>query len=145
MDSEIIKNVTEQDLKDANNDASDEALDTEMKENEELREQIFHSLLKEPNLNFYTGPMSCSKMLGDNLIAVIKFIINLIRVAAVIATIVLCMMTMLPAVTNGDAGEFNKAVKKCIWTVVIMLLIILAPVLLRTIGNLFNWDLCGLF
>ena len=145
MDSEILKNVTEQDLKDANNDASDEALDTEMKENEELREQIFQSLLKEPNLNFYTGPISCSKLLGDNLIAVIKFVINLIRVGAVIATIVLCMMTMLPAVTNGDAGEFNKAVKKCIWTVVVMLLIILAPVLLRTIGNLFSWDLCGLF
>ena len=55
------------------------------------------------------------------------------------------MMTMLPALTKGDAGEFNKAIKKCIWTVVVMLLIILAPVLLRTVGNLFNWDLCGLF
>ncbi len=145
MDSEILKNVTEADLKDANDEAADDALEEEMKDNEQIRDEIFQSLLEVPNLNYYTGPMTCSKLLGDNIIKVIKFIINAIRVAVVIATIVLCMMNMLPALTNGDAGEFNKAVKKCIWTVVVMLLIILAPVLLRTIGNLFSWDLCGLF
>ena len=69
-----------------------------------------------------------------------KFIINAVRIGSIIAAIVLCMMTMLPAVTKGDAAEFNKAVKKCIMIVIIMLLIVLSPVLIRAIGNLFNFD-----
>ena len=78
--------------------------------------------------------------MGDNLVLVMKFIINAVRVASVIATIVICMMTMLPAVTNGDASELNKAIKKCILVVIIMLLIVLTPVLLKTIANIFGFD-----
>ena len=143
--TEILKELTEQSLLDENESAAEEDIQQEIEENKQLREDIFNHTLNVPDFEFYTGTMSCEVLLGDQLIKVIKFIINLVRIGAVIATIVLCMMTMLPAVTKGDAGEFNKAVKKCIWTVVVMLLIILAPVLLRTIGNLFNWDLCGLF
>ena len=54
------------------------------------------------------------------------------------------MMTFFSALTKGDAKEFNNAVRKCIWLAVVLMLIILIPVLLRTIGNLFNWDLCGI-
>ena len=140
IDSEILKNVTESDLKESNDTAADDALQTEMEENEQLRENIFNSLLKVPNLNYYTGPMNCAKLMGDNLVLVMKFIINAVRVASVIATIVICMMTMLPAVTNGDASELNKAIKKCILVVIIMLLIVLTPVLLKTIANIFGFD-----
>lgn len=143
--NEILKQQTEQNLIEENKNAADADVQKEIEENRELREEIFNGMLKVPEFDFYTGTMSCEKLLGDQLIKVIKFVINLVRIGTVIATIVICMMTMLPALTKGDAGEFNKAIKKCIWTVVVMLLIILAPVLLRTVGNLFNWDLCGLF
>ena len=82
--------------------------------------------------------------MGTNLIKVIKAAITLVRIGASIATIVIGMMTFLPALTKGDAGEFNKAIKKCIWLAIVLMLIILFPVLLRAIGNLFNWDLCGI-
>ena len=78
------------------------------------------------------------------MIKVIKAAITLIRIGATIATIVIGMMNFLPALTKGDAGAFNAAVKKSIWLVVVLMLIILLPVLLRTIGNLFSWDLCGI-
>ena len=34
------------------------------------------------------------------------------------------MMNFLPALTKGDAGAFNAAVKKSIWLAVILMLII---------------------
>lgn len=97
-----------------------------------------------PEFNFNEGEITCEEMLGTNLVKVIKMAIALVRVGASIATIVIGMMNFLPALTKGDAGEFNKAIKKCIWLAVVLMLIILLPVLLRTIGNLFGWDLCGI-
>lgn len=97
-----------------------------------------------PNLNFNENTMTCTELLGSNMIKVIKAAITLIRIGATIATILIGMMNFLPALTKGDAGAFNAAVKKSIWLAVILMLIILLPVLLRTIGNLFNWDLCGI-
>lgn len=98
----------------------------------------------EPNLNFNENTMTCSELLSTNMIKVIKAALTLIRIGATIATILIGMMNFLPALTKGDQGAFNAAIKKCIWLVVILMLIILLPVLLRTIGNLFNWDLCGI-
>ena len=98
----------------------------------------------EPDLNFNESAMTCSEILSTNLIKVIKAALKLVRIGASIATIVIGMMTFLSALIKGDAGEFNKAIKKCIWLAVVLMLIILIPVLLRTIGNLFGWDLCGI-
>ena len=97
-----------------------------------------------PDLNFNENTMTCTELLGSNMIKVIKAAITLIRIGATIATILIGMMNFLPALTKGDAGAFNAAVKKSIWLVVVLMLIILLPVLLRTIGNLFSWDLCGI-
>lgn len=101
-------------------------------------------LVEEPKLDFYDGDMSCSQLLGTNIVKVIGAALTFVRIAASIATIVIGMMTFLPVLTKGDAKEFNNAVRKCIWLAVILMLIILIPVLLRTIGNLFKWDLCGI-
>lgn len=101
-------------------------------------------LIEEPKLDFYDGDMSCSQLLGTNIVKVIGAGLTLVRIGASIATILIGMMTFFPALTKGDAKEFNNAVRKCIWLAVVLMLIILIPVLLRTIGNLFNWDLCGI-
>lgn len=94
-----------------------------------------------PDFEFNEDPMTCEELLGPNLTKVVKAALTLVRIGASIATIVIGMLNFLPALTKGDQGEFNKAVKKCIWLVVVLMLIILIPVLLRTIGNLFNWDI----
>ena len=101
-------------------------------------------LIEEPKLDFYDGDMSCSQLLGTNIVKVIGAGLTLVRIGASIATILIGMMTFFSALTKGDAKEFNNAVRKCIWLAVVLMLIILIPVLLRTIGNLFNWDLCGI-
>lgn len=101
-------------------------------------------LVEEPKLDFYEGDISCSAMLGTNIVKVIKAALTLVRIGSSIAAILIGMMTFLPALTNGDAKEFNAAIKKCIWLAIVLMLIILLPVLLRTTGNLFNWDLCGI-
>ena len=88
-----------------------------------------------PNFNFNESAMSCDQLLGKNLVKVIKAAITLVRIGASIGAIVIGMMNFLPALTKGDAGEFNKAIKKCVWLAVVLMLIILLPVLLRTIGN----------
>ena len=101
-------------------------------------------LVEEPKLDFYEGDISCSAMLGTNIVKVIKAALTLVRIGSSIAAILIGMMTFLPALTNGDAKEFNAAIKKWIWLAIVLMLIILLPVLLRTTGNLFNWDLCGI-
>ena len=101
-------------------------------------------LIEEPKLDFYEGDMSCSQLLGTNLVKVIGAGLTLVRIGASIAAILIGMLTFLHALTKGDAKEFNAAIKKCIWLAIVLMLIILVPVLLRTIGNLFSWDMCGI-
>ena len=99
---------------------------------------------KEPNFEFYDGYMSCSQILGTNITKVIRAAITLVRIGASIATIVIGMMNFFPPLLEGNVKELNAAIRKCIWLAIVLMLIILLPVLLRTIGNLFSWDLCGI-
>lgn len=101
-------------------------------------------LIEEPKLEFYEGTMTCSQILGTNIIKVIGAGITLVRIGASIAAIVIGMMKFFPALTNGDAKQLNAAIKTCVWLAIVLMLIILFPVLLRSIGNMFNWDLCGI-
>lgn len=102
-------------------------------------------LVEAPNLDFNSADMSCSALLGTNIIKVIGAALKLVRIGSSIATILIAMTIFFPAVIKGDAKELNASIKKCVWLAVVLMLIILLPILLRTVGNLFNWDLCGLF
>ncbi len=101
-------------------------------------------LIEEPKLDFYDKPMSCGELLGTNITKVIHAGFRLVRIGSIIATIVIGMLTFASALIDGGAKEFNAAIKKCIWLAVVLMLIILIPVFLRTIGNLFHFDLCGI-
>ena len=100
--------------------------------------------VENPNLNFDDSNITCEAILGNNLVKVIKAAFVLVRIGVSIATIVIGMLTFFPALTKGDAGTLNSAIKKCVWLAVLLMIIILLPVLLRAIGNLFSWDLCGI-
>ena len=61
-------------------------------------------------------------------------------IAGVIVAIIMGMTTMLSVVNKGDVGEWNKAVKKCIWIAVVLVIVVMLPTLSRVIGNLFGLD-----
>ena len=140
MDSEILKNVTEADLKDANSEAADTALEQEMQENSEIRQNIFNNLIKEPDLDIYTNSMDCATLLGNGLTKVLKFAINTVRIIGVIGTIVIAMIKLLPAVSKGDQSELQKAGKTCIWSAILLIVIVMLPTLIKVIGKLFGFD-----
>ena len=140
MDSEILKNLTEADLKELNDQAADDALEEEMEENEKIRDNVFANLIKQPNLEIYDGTKSCKELLGPGLTKVLNFAINAVRIVGVIATIVVSMMKLIPAVSKGDQSELQKAAKSCMWSAILLILIVMMPTLLKVIGKLFGLD-----
>lgn len=96
--------------------------------------------LKEPDLDIMGGSTDCATLLGPGLTKVLQFAINAIRIIGVIVSIVMGMVTLLPAVSKGDAGELQKAAKKCIWIAVVLIIVVMLPTLIRVIGKLFGFD-----
>lgn len=93
-----------------------------------------------PDFDIAGGSTSCSELLGSNLVLVVKFGMNAIRIIGVIVAIVKGMTSLLPAVNKGDAGELNKALRKCIWIAVVLIIVVMFPTLARVIGKLFGFD-----
>ncbi len=96
--------------------------------------------IEEPKFDIDNSSTTCSELLGSNLVLVVKFGMNAIRIIGVIVAIVKGMTTLLPAVNKGDAGELNKAIRKCIWIAVVLIIIVMFPTLARVIGKLFGFD-----
>ena len=94
-----------------------------------------------PQFDFDSSPTTCANLLGNNLVLVVKFGINALRIVGVIVAIVMAMVKLLPAVNKGDAGELNKALKKCIWIAVVLIIVVMFPTLIRVIGKLFGLDI----
>lgn len=140
MDTEILKNITESNIQDANDQAADNALEEEMQENSNTRKEIFNNLIKEPNLDIYSSSMTCKQLLGDGLTKILDFAINAVRIIGVIGTIVIAMTKLIPAVNKGDQGELQKAGKTCIWSAIVLILIVMLPTLIKVIGKLFGFD-----
>ena len=96
--------------------------------------------IEAPDFDFDNSSRSCSELLGNNLVLVVRFGMNSIRIIGVIVAIIMGMTTMLSVVNKGDVGEWNKAVKKCIWIAVVLVIVVMLPTLSRVIGNLFGLD-----
>ena len=94
-----------------------------------------------PQFDFDSSSTTCANLLGNNLVLVVKFGINALRIAGVIVAIIMAMTKLLPAVNKGDAGELNKALKKCIWIAVVLIIVVMFPTLIRVIGKLFGLDI----
>lgn len=97
--------------------------------------------IEKPDIDIMGGSMTCEQLLGSGLKLVLKFAINAIRIIGVIVSIVMGMVTLLPAVNKGDAGELQKAGKKCIWIAVVLIITVMLPTLIRVIGKLFGFDI----
>lgn len=96
--------------------------------------------VEEPEFDFYGGSMNCSELLGTGLTKILNFVIDAIRIIGVIVSLIMAMISLIPAVTKGDQGELNKAIRKCIWIAVVLFIIALFPLLVRVVGNLFEFD-----
>ncbi len=94
-----------------------------------------------PNFDIDRGSTTCAGLLGTNLVKVVRFGVNAIRIIGVIVAIIMGMTTLLPAVNKGDAGELNKALRKCIWIAVVLIIVVMFPTLARIIGKLFGLDI----
>lgn len=138
--TEILKDITEADLKDANSEAADESLKDEMEENSQIREEIFKHLIEKPDIEIYGGSMTCEQLLGPGLTKILNFVIDAVRIIGVIGTIVIAMIKLIPAVSKGDQSELNKAGKACIWSAVVLIIIVMLPTLIKVIGKLFGFD-----
>jgi hypothetical protein len=79
--------------------------------------------------------------MGSNLLLVIKFSINAIRIIGVIVATVMGMTTFFKALNKGDAGESNKALRKCVWLGMALIVLVMFPTLLKVIGKLFGFDI----
>lgn len=94
-----------------------------------------------PNIGIYQGEMDCADILGENLTKVVHLAIKIIRIAGAIITILQATLTLVPAVTSGDADALKKAGKKCVTLAIILAAIGLFPTILHVIGNICGFDL----
>lgn len=97
--------------------------------------------LEAPNFDIAGGSTSCAELLGNNLVLVLRFSINAIRIIGVIVAIVMAMTKLLPAVNKGDAKELNEALRKCIWIAIVLIIVVMFPTLVKIIGKLFGFDI----
>ena len=97
--------------------------------------------LEAPNFDIAGGTTSCAELLGNNLVLVLRFSINAIRIIGVIVAIVMAMTKLLPAVNKGDAKELNAALRKCIWIAIVLIIVVMFPTLVKIIGKLFGFDI----
>ena len=93
-----------------------------------------------PDMDILGGSATCAELLGPNLMKIVAFAISTLRIVGSIIAIVLGMMKLIPAVTKGDQSELNSAIKTCIIMAAILIIIVVLPILLKTIGNLFGLD-----
>ncbi len=140
INTEILKAQVEQNLIEENKNAADEDVKQEIEENRNIREEIFANLIKKPDIEIYGGSMSCETLLGPGLTKVLNFAIDAIRIIGVIGTIVIAMIKLIPPVSKGDQSELQKAAKSCIWSAIVLIIIVMLPTLIKVIGKLFGFD-----
>jgi hypothetical protein len=97
--------------------------------------------IEKPDLDIMGGGMTCEELLGPGLTKILKFAINTVRIIGVIGTIVIAMIKLLPAVSKGDQKELQDAGKKCIWSAILLIVIVMLPTLIKVIGKLFGFDI----
>ena len=98
-----------------------------------------------PNIDFTNEVRTCGELLGPNGVKLIKFAINSIRLIAAIIAIVNGMMIMIPPITSKDYSSLQKAAKKLVFMLIILLAILMLPTIIRIIGRVFEYDLSCIF
>jgi len=99
------------------------------------------STIEAPDINISTEPMDCSKLLGSNLLSVLKLCISALRIAGAIIVLVKASLAMIPAIQSGDDAAIKKAAKQCISLAIILLVIGVFPTIIRIIGLIAGFDL----
>ena len=84
---------------------------------------------------------TCQELLGENLVKIVTFIMDTLRIVASIIAIVNAMIILLPAVVSKDADALKKSEKKLITLAIVLVLIILLPTFITVIGSIFGYDL----
>ncbi len=93
------------------------------------------------------GPkgQSCSEILKNNGVKIIKGIVNVLRIAAVIIAIANAMITLVPAVISKDADGLKKAGRKLVVMAVVLAIVGILPSIVYLIGVVFGYDLSCIF
>ena len=85
-------------------------------------------------------PMTCSEILGEPLLTIVKGGITIVQIAAAIIAIVKGMLLLVPAITAKDADGLKKASKTLAILAVILALVVIFRPLVKMIGKLLDYD-----
>ncbi len=94
-----------------------------------------------PNLNISTDSMTCKEILGPNLTKLVNALVTALRIVGAIIAIVNGMISLVPAIVSKNQDALKKAAIKCVYMAVILALIILLPMIIKFIGNIFDFDI----
>lgn len=141
--NEIAKELTDQNLENANERAASGAVDDQIERNREKIEEIYNNLSGglSYDFNIPIGELTgCSQILGKNLTALVKASITILQIIAAIIAILKGMMTLIPPIIAHDADALKKASKTLITMAIILVIIFLFKPLLRFIGSIVDFD-----
>ena len=85
-------------------------------------------------------PMTCSEILGEPLLTIVKGGITIVQIAAAILAIVKGMLILVPAITAKDADGLKKSGKTLAILAVILALVVIFRPLVKMIGHLLDYD-----
>ena len=88
----------------------------------------------------------CMAYVGEDLAAMLQTVYTVIKVVAIILTIVMSMLDLSKTITNGKKDELMSTIKKWVNRLIIVLVILLLPTFIDIIGNIAGKEdiLCGI-
>ena len=83
---------------------------------------------------------------GEDLAAMLQTVYTVIKVVAIILTIVMSMLDLSKTITNGKKDELMSTIKKWVNRLIMVLVILLLPTFIDIIGNIAGKEdiLCGI-
>ncbi len=94
---------------------------------------------------FGTSSLTCSELMGPNIMKLIHNSVSAIRIFSVVAAIINGMIILLPAVFSKDADGLKKAEKKLVTMAIILAVIGVFPSVVKIISGIFDFDMSCLF
>ena len=108
-------------------------------------EATYEQAMKMNSDGFGTGSLTCSELMGPNIVKLIHSSISAVRIFSVIAAILNGMIILLPAVISKDADGLKKASKKCVTIAIFLAVIGVFPSIVKIISGIFDFDMSCLF
>lgn len=88
-----------------------------------------------------SGSMTCEELLGSNMLALFKLLVNIFRFACFIICIINGMTSFLPAITGkNSAEELRKATRRFVKLLIIFAVALMLPSFARMIGEICGFD-----